>query len=240
FAVFACVTLIASDIAKLQLRLVEQDDEGIWQETTNPAYSPVLRAPNRYQTIIKFVERWIVSKLVAGNTYVLKQRDQRGVVIAMYILDPAFVTPMVAPDGSVYYQLRREDLNWLFADETREVVVPASEIIYDMMVPIFHPLVGVTPLFACAASVLQGKNIQTNASQLFANGSRPGGIVTAPTEISKETAAGEGERWQQAFGGVNQGRVAVLGLGLKYEGLTINPVDAQMIDQLKWTAETVC
>jgi phage portal protein BeeE len=82
FAVFACVTLIASDIAKLQLRLVEQDDDGIWHETSNPAYSPVLRNPNRYQTTIKFLERWMVSKLVAGNTYVLKQRDARGVVVA--------------------------------------------------------------------------------------------------------------------------------------------------------------
>ena len=46
FAVFACMTLIASDIAKLRLRLVEQDEEGVWSETTNPAYSPVLRTPN--------------------------------------------------------------------------------------------------------------------------------------------------------------------------------------------------
>src|SRR5262245_16945352 len=51
FAVFACTTLIASDIGKVHLRLVEQDAGGIWYETTNPAYSPVLRAPNPYQTI---------------------------------------------------------------------------------------------------------------------------------------------------------------------------------------------
>ncbi|MDF2973295.1 MAG: phage portal protein family, partial [Microvirga sp.] len=31
-AVFACITLIANDIAKLRLRLVKQDDDGIWQE----------------------------------------------------------------------------------------------------------------------------------------------------------------------------------------------------------------
>ena len=34
-AVFACVTLIANDIAKLRLRLVRQDADGIWQETEN-------------------------------------------------------------------------------------------------------------------------------------------------------------------------------------------------------------
>ena len=32
-AVFACVTLIAQDIAKCSLRLVQEDDDGIWTET---------------------------------------------------------------------------------------------------------------------------------------------------------------------------------------------------------------
>src|SRR5690606_21451923 len=41
-AVFACMTLIASDIAKLRVKLVAQDSDGIWTETSNAAYSPVL------------------------------------------------------------------------------------------------------------------------------------------------------------------------------------------------------
>ena len=85
---YACVTLIATDIGKLRLRLVAQDDDGVWSETTNPAYSPVLRKPNRYQTIHKFVEQWITSKLKAGNAYVLKQRDERGVVSALVCPGP--------------------------------------------------------------------------------------------------------------------------------------------------------
>ena len=51
-----------------------------------------------------------MSKLVHGNTYVLKQRDARGVVVAGYVLDPTKVTPLVAPDGSIFYALGRSDL----------------------------------------------------------------------------------------------------------------------------------
>jgi HK97 family phage portal protein len=243
FAVFACVTLIASDIAKLRLRLVEQDDDGIWHEVQNPAYSPVLRTPNRYQTIIKFVERWMISKLVAGNTYVLKQRDNRRVVVAMYVLDPARVTPLIAPDGSVYYQLGRDDLSdvpELDPRTNQAIVVPASEIIHDMMCPIFHPLCGVTPLFACGLSASQGLTIQNSSSRFFANGSKPGGILTAPGKISDEAALRLKGYWEENFGGANYGRVAILGDGLKYEGMAVNAVDSQLIDQLKWTADTVC
>src|SRR3954466_11659074 len=73
-AIFACVTLIASDISKLRVKLVEKRG-GIWVETTNPAYSPVLRSPNTTQNRIQFLESWILSKLLKGNTYILRGRD---------------------------------------------------------------------------------------------------------------------------------------------------------------------
>jgi HK97 family phage portal protein len=237
YAVFACVTLISADIGKLRLRLVSQDGAGIWTEATNPAYSPVLRKPNRYQTTGKFVEQWMTSKLVHGNTFVLKERDQRGVVKAMYILDPTRVTPLVATDGSIYYQLSRDDLNGVTQGD---VTVPASEIIHDLMVALFHPLVGVTPLYACGISAQQGLTIQSSSNLFFATGSRPGGTLIAPGAISDENAARLKAYWETNFSGQNVGKVAVLGDGLKYEPMTISAVDAQLIDQLKWTAETIC
>ena len=48
----------------------------------------------------------MTSKLIHGNTYVLKQRDRRGVVVANYILDPTRVKPLVSADGGVYYEIR--------------------------------------------------------------------------------------------------------------------------------------
>jgi HK97 family phage portal protein len=245
FAVFACVTLIASDIGKLHLALVTEDEDGIWTETDNPAWSPLLRRPNRYQTIIKFVEQWITSKLIHGNTYVLKQRDQRGIVNALYVLDPTRVTPLVAPDGSVFYQITREDLTGTINGAIPTAVegrfaVPAREIIHDLMVALYHPLCGVSPIYACGLAAMQGLKIQANSSAFFANGSKPGGVLTAPGAISDETAQRLKEYWEANFSGQNAGRVAVLGDGLTYQPMTVTPVDADMVNQLKWTASTVC
>src|SRR5580765_1944004 len=242
-AVFACVTLIASDIAKIGLRLVEQNADDIWIETSSPAFSPLLRKPNHYQTIIKFVEQWILSKLLWGNAYVLKQRDARGVVVALYVLTPAHVTPLVttATDatgpGDVYYQIRRDDLSGL---PTETIAVPAREIIHDPMVCLFHPLIGVSPIFACGLAALQGQAIQTNSTNFFGNYSRPSGVLTAPGAISDEAAQRLAENWKTNYTGANAGNVAVLGDGLHYEAMTVSAHDAQLIEQLKWTAETVC
>jgi HK97 family phage portal protein len=239
FAVFSCVTLIAADVAKLHLRLVEVDDNGIWRETTNPAYSPVLRKPNRYQTIVKFIEQWITSKLVHGNTYVLKERDARGVVRALYVLDPTRVVPLVARDGSVYYELRRDDLSGI-ARNGEPVTVPASEIIHDMMIPLFHPLIGVSPLYACGISALHGLSMQSQSNTFFQQGARPSGILTAPGAISDETAKRLADYFNANFTGANAGKVAAVGDDLKYQPLTYNAVDTELIKQLNWTAETIC
>jgi len=235
-AVYACVTLIAADIGKLRAKLVQLQPSGIWQETTSAAFSPVLVKPNSYQNHIQFKEAWITSKLLKGNTYVLKQRDQRGVVVALHVLDPMRVQVLVSPDGFVFYQVSDD---WL-AKVEESTVVPASEIIHDRMNCLFHPLVGVSPLFAATTAAKIGLNIQDSSEGFFGNNANPGGVLTAPATISKATADRLQEQWSAEYSGRNSGKIAVLGDGLKFEPMRMTSVDAQTIEHLKWTAETVC
>jgi len=235
-AVYACITLIAQDIGKLRIKLVEKDAGGIWTETESAAFSPVLRKPNRYQTRIQLLEHWITSKLIWGNTYVMKERDNRDVVTALYILDPQRVTVLVAPDGSVYYQIKRDDLS---GQRQEELLAPASEIIHDRNCALYHPLVGVSPITACGLAAMQGLRIQDNSSVFFENGAQPGGFLTAPGAITNETAQRLKTYWDANFSGANRGKVAVGGDGLKYEQLSMSAVDSQLIEQLKWTVENV-
>lgn len=237
YAVFACQTLISSDIAKCCLRLVQEDADGIWTPTESAAFSPVLRKPNHFQTTQQFIETWVLSLLTRGNAYILKQRDERRVVVRLYVLDPSRVKPLVTVDGAVYYELRRDDMSGL-PEET--VTVPASEIIHDRMNTLFHPLVGLSPIYACGLAAMQGLSIQSNSQKFFTNGSMPGAIITAPQGITPEQAATLKTNWETNFSGNNYGKVAVLGGDLKFNGLTMNAVDAQLIEQLKWTGVDVC
>lgn len=237
YAIYRCITLISQDVAKMRVKLVQQDSNGIWQEFESPAFSPVLRKPNRFQTRIQFFEHWVGSKLIHGNTYVLKARDARDVVVAMYVLDPTRTKVLVAPDGDVFYQLYRDDLSNVPDDN---VVVPASEIIHDRYKPLYHPLCGVSPIAAGALSGMLGQSIQRNSNLFFQNGSRPSGILSAPGAINDEIAKRLKDHWENNYSGVNVGKVAVLGDGLKFEPMRETAVDAQLAEQLKLTAEMVC
>ncbi len=240
---FACKTLIARDIAKLRVKLMEQNEKsGIWSETKNAAYDPVLRKPNRFQTRNQFWENWLLSKLSRGNAYVLKQRDNRGGeargnVTALFVLDPNRCRPLVAPDGAVFYELNTDNLVGL---DEKTITVPTSEIIHDRFNCLHHPLVGLPPVYASGLAAIQGLNIQTHSTKLFANRAAPGGILTAPGPISDDNAKRLKEYWEENFTGDKVGRVAVLGDGLKFEKLALTAVEGQLIEQLKWTAEVVC
>ena len=235
-AVYACVTLIANDISKLRLTLKEWE-EGISEEVeTGSPYLALLARPNHYQNRIQFLTSWIVSKLLHGNTYVLKQRDGKGVVTALYVLDPRLVTPMVSQSGDIYYQINADPLSLIAAPL---VGVPASEVIHDRMPSLWHPLLGVSPIYACGSSATQGIRIQANSAAFFENMSRPSGMLTAPGNIPDETALRLKTAFEDNFSGSKIGRLAVLGDGLKYEAMTIPAADAQLIEQLRWTVEDV-
>lgn len=233
---YACVTLIATDIGKLRTVMREVGADGVWREINPPAYSSLLRKPNRYQNPIQFRQWWIMSKLLAGNVYVLKQRDDRGVVKALYILDPTRVQPLVTEDGDVWYELATDNLNNL----PQSVRVPASEIIHDRMNCLFHPLVGVSPLYAAALPAAQGLGMQIDSRNFFSAGARPSGILSAPGALSEQTALALKETWSTGFTGANAGKVAVVGDGLKFEPMKFTAVDSQFIEQMKLSAEWVC
>ena len=236
--VYACVTLIANDIGKLRTTLVERSKNGTWNEVEyNSPFWSVLRSPNSYQNQIQFKQWWFTSKLRFGNAYALKERDARGVVTRLYLLDPCRVTPLVTDDGGIYYQLGQDNLNGV---SDKGAVVPASEIIHDRMNCLFHQLVGVSPLFAASIAAGIGIRIQRSSAYFFGNSSNPSGFLVVPGNIDREKARELKQIWDDGYTGSNAGKVAVLADGMKFEAMSRTAVDSQLIETLKWTDERVC
>lgn len=235
-AVYACVSRIATDVAKLRPRLMAQSGPVMVPAPRGSAAAALLRQPNRFQNWLQFCTHWVTCKLFFGNAYVfIRRAGARGAPVELLVLDPRTVMPMVTPEGDVYYSLGGDP----FAQAEAGTIVPASEMIHDRHITLWHPLVGVSPISACSASVSQGVSIQRNSSKFFENMSRPSGMLTAPGSISPETAARLKTEWERNYAGLNIGRLAVLGDGLKYEPMTIPAQDAQLMQQLSWTVEDV-
>jgi HK97 family phage portal protein len=232
--VFSCMSLIQGGVAAMSFT-VEQDNEGVWTKVPH-AVLDVLKKPNKYQNQIQFRKQWIGSKLTHGNTYVLKVRDPRGNIIGLVALDPLKVKPLIADNGDIYYQLTNDKLPGI--EDT--IVVPSSEIIHDRDNCIYHPLVGLSPLFAGAESARISNAAIRDSKHFMENGAKQSGLLSAPGNITDETAKRLKDYFENNFTGEKAGKIAVVGDGLKFEQMRMTSVDAQLVEQLRWSDEKIC
>lgn len=239
---YACLNRISQDIGKLPFQLMQRDADGIWRPVENSAYSPVLRKPNHYQTAQQFRESWALSRMQAGNTYVLKGRDERGVVNRLYVLDPCRVMPMVSDGGDVYYQINyTTTANLLPLNYPAEqIIIPAREIIHDRLNTFHHPLIGVPPVCAAYWPAVKNLRILKSSSEFFANGAQPGGILTAPAGMSETDAKEVKEYWDKNFTGENRGKIGVIGADMKYTPFAFKAADSQLVEQMRYSDEQIC
>jgi HK97 family phage portal protein len=236
-AVYACINRIASDISKLP-PIVYAVDPKTNAKTPQRAdyYVQLMNRPNDFQTHGDFMYAFVQSYLMQGNTYVYCRRNRRDEITAMNVLNPYRTTPLIAEDGSIYYRCAED----LLAGIDSGQIVPARDMIHHRLplLPGF-PLVGVTPIFAAAASSAVGLKILQNSQQFFANAARPSGMLISDVKIADPEAARIRQDFDSAYRGEGIGKTALLSGGLKWEPLTITAQDAQLIEQLRWSVEDV-
>ncbi|WP_238149166.1 phage portal protein [Arsenophonus endosymbiont of Aleurodicus floccissimus] len=145
-----------------------------------------------YKHVINFFENWLNSKLSSGNAYVLKKRTDRGKVSSLHILDLNRITPLISDDGEVFYQASVDNISGV----KDTITVPATEIIHDRFNCLYHPLVGLPPIYACAMAASQGTAIMRNLTNLFVNGGKSGGIIEIQGKLSEDSVRELKEHWE--------------------------------------------
>ena len=237
--VYACISRISSDISILRPMLMTPGKGGTKVEVTDSRspYMPLMKRPNPYMNWIQFLSYWVTCKLLYGNAYAIKDRDSRGIVVALYPVSPRIAKPMVAPDGEVYYAFSGDNLARI---PNGEAALPASEVVHDRMNCLFdHALVGVPPIYAAAASGTLGMRIQANSEKFFANMSRPSGHLSFANKVDDDQLKLLKKQFEEGFSGGNLGRLLVTGGGAEYAPMAIAAEQSQLVEQMKVAVEDV-
>ena len=237
--VYACVSRISKDISILRPMLMGPGKGGTKVEVTDPQspYLALMRRPNDYMNWIQFLDYWMVCKLLYGNAYAIKERDARGIVTALYPIDPRRAQLSKSnEDGAIYYSFTGDALARI---PSGVALLDASEVIHDRATCVWDPLVGVPPIYAAAAAGTLGMRIQTNSERFFSNMSRPSGHLAFSGPVDPEQIKLLKQEMESGFSGVNVGRVMVTSGGAKFETMTIAAEQAQLAEQLKATVEEV-
>lgn len=228
--VFACVNRISQDISKMPIDLYSKDSEGVLKKKS----TDILDKPNNYQTTPMFLAQWELSIQSYGNAYIYKD-IQGNQLKALHVLNPRRVKPLISPSGMVFYEIKKDELS-----QTVDETVPADRIIHDRINCLYHPLVGISPLYAVALSVLKSRAIEKTGYRQFVNGGAPIGVLSFPGAVDEDTAIETRDRWEQSYGPGGDHTTAVLGEGATYNPVSPNAEDSQVIEQLQFSSEQIC
>jgi HK97 family phage portal protein len=232
--VWSCVRLISGTISSLPLFIYERtttngrDTRRVARD--HPLYYLLHDSPNADMTAVEFWESVLVGLLTWGNSYVLKTYSA-GRLVALDPLNPALMSVRRTLDG---------DVTFIYADPRGQKEYSERDI-WHIKGFGSDGLTGLSPVGMGWRSMQGASNIETATSNTFGQNMRPSGVVSIEPILTKDQRA----QMQSAiidgvFGNADLGRQYLLEGGAKYQQLTINPVDAQMMEQRGASVEDLC
>jgi HK97 family phage portal protein len=238
----ACVWAYARAIAQLPGYHKRDTGDGGNEIVTTSALSRLLRTPNNYMTSSDFLVHLIRSLLLTGNSYWVAERNSRSEVTALHWTDPRQCYPVeVLVEGQafreVFYQIGFNPLTGLF--DRGSLAIPARDVFHIRLATPRHPLMGETWLASLRNEQATRGAIMTTSAALTSNMSRPSGVLTSDRELTGAQIQELRAKWNEQAVGLNSGGVPILGWGLKFQPLSVSNADAQTIDMLKMTDQSI-
>jgi HK97 family phage portal protein len=230
-AVWGCVNLLSGTIASLPLNVYKRDRDGRRDVSRDHALYRVLHdSPNYDQTAVDFWEFITASIELWGNAYARIERAA-GKVTGLHPVNPALVSVRRLQNGTIEYRWAQEGRYFVESDRTMLHIRGFGG----------DPLGGMSTLRFGRNTFGLARAAQRAAGSMFRNGMRPSVQVSFEKWLSKEQRdLAESVLTERYLGAMNTGRPYISEGGSKIEAISINPVDAQMLETLSLTVEEIC
>lgn len=224
-AVWACVKLRSEDIGKIPCLLYRRLADGGKERAVDHPYFQLIRdEPNPRMTAFEFRQLMQAQVDLRGNAYALKEIDANGVIIALWPVNPDFVTILQTPDGrELFYKIQVPGQN--------EFTVPGEAIVHLRGLTL-DGKVGLSPIAHHRQTIGIVIAAQKYGAAFFGNNAQPMGGLKVPSPLSKEAAAALRESWKARHLGKNE--LGIFDGGLEWVQTGMNNADAQYIEALKF------
>lgn len=229
-AVWACVRLLSESISTLPLKIyVRQSDGSRKAATDHPAYSILCRRPNSEMTPSRFMLMVVASICLRGNAFIEKKFIANRLVSLVPLL----------PQNMVVKRLTTGALEYKYTENGNERVIPVKNIMHIRGFGL-DGVCGMMPMKTGRDVIGSAMAVEESAAKIFEQGLQSSGFLSADNALNDE----QRERlrsYMAAFtGSKNAGKIMVLEGGLKYQGVTMNPEDAQMLESRSFSIEEIC
>jgi len=229
-AVYACINVIAQDVAKLPLKMYRRLERGRQLVYDDPRAFLLHDQPNRLMTAFAFHYTLVTHALGWGNAYaeIEWSQDERS-ILGLWPLQPDRTQPEIRFDAADQpVKLYRTTINEKGGQ--REVFLPAHRVLH-FMGPTLDGIKGRSPITDCREAIGLGLAAQEFGARFFSNGAHMGHVAYHPAAVSDKAEKRIRAGLEELKKGLeNAHRIAVLEEGIKLERLGLPQQDAQFIE----------
>lgn len=231
-AAWACVNLLAGTIASLPLMVYRTVNGRRSVANDHPLYRVLHDSPNADQTALDFWEFICACLEMHGNAYCEVERGGDGRVIAL--------SPPLIPELMNVRRRSNGDIEYRWTEDNKTRVETQDRILH---IRGFggSPLGGLSTLSFGRRAFGLARSINGAASATFTNGIRPSGVLMTDKPFQGDQRQQAEKLLQEKYqGAMNAGVPLLLDNGVKWQSVTINPEDAQMLESRAFSVEEIC
>lgn len=234
--VYRCVDVISDAVAQLPLETFSIDSDGFKRPyIDHPVYSLLNEEPNEDMTRFTFFKTMVASVILRGNAYAYIERDSRGNAIQLIYLQTHQVNIVWILDNSGIKRKRYQVVGF------KELVEP-KDMLHFLNFS-YDGIVGVSTLTHARQTLGIATDSEAHAAGFFKGGGNAAGILTVEgVRLNADQKKQNYEEWKArtdpTTGSPNG--IVILEGNMKYQTLTINPKDAQLLESRQFNVVDIC
>lgn len=206
--VYACVKVIAEDVAGLPLIMYQRRADGGKDRAPNHPIAELLHdQPNEWQTSFEWREMMMGHVLLRGNAYSRIVPGPRGAVDALVPIHPERVKVERLAGGPLRYTITH-------ADGRQERLL--QDEIFHLRGLSNDGIRGISPIDAGLDSLGLTRAVDEHAARSVSQGAHPSGMLKVPGTLTEEQRKQQRENWQDAHSGQNAWKPGLLEGGMDW------------------------
>lgn len=231
-AVFACIRVLAETTASVPIMLYRKKEDGDREGRNDLAVYDILHnKPNDEMSPFNFKEQCMWSLNTGGNSVSERLVDRRGNLVGLYPYQAQQLTIDRDPDTK---KLRYKVNGAKGKTLTRQQV-------FHIPGPSLDGVIGMSPIQYASAAIRLGRSYEQFGVNFYENGAHASGAFKFPTALKDEAFARLKAELKKNYQGLrNTGTPMILEGGGEFQPFTINPADAQLIENKKFQIEDIC